>query len=356
MRWRPRLTMAAAAVALLTSAGCSSDSGGDSPSADGGAGQQTVGANEDDEQEQQQSQESQEPQEPVEQAGYDECQLFEPDELADIFGADTLYITKRAMYPEGDGGRLAECSYLPTDIPGIDGFTMSTVVGTNREAFFQSWDQHETGEVDDLGDHAEAFTMTDDSGSAHMGLLKVIDGDTGLNFRYSYTENDPGGMPAFDDTTLGQKMAEVAFYALERLPEEVTIPDGAPEGPCADVDLAQASRVLGQDLVGARTVLSDTGAMACEFNNVYATLSTTVYTDPVLVENMRASSQEINAPEIGDGALVRINQETGTLEATVYAGERILSITAYYEPTIAPDAPRPEDTELVRAIADALVG
>ncbi|MGP3969497.1 hypothetical protein ACTWQH_17665 [Streptomyces sp. 6N223] len=346
--------MAVGAVALLTSAGCSSGSSGDSPNADGGAGQ-TLGANDDNEQE---PRESQEPQEPVEQAGFDECGLFETEELAEIFGADTLYITGRFIYPQGDGGRMAGCSYLTKDIPGIDGFKMSTVAGTNQEAFFQSWEGYERGEVDDLGDHAEAFTLSDSSDSAHMGLLKVLDGDTGLNFQYSYSENDPGGMPALDEATLGQKMAEIAVLALERLPEEVTIPDGVPEGPCADIDLAQASGVLGEDLFAARTVLSDTGAMTCEFTGNSAALRAIVYTDPVLAGNMSVPSEDINAPEIGDGALVQINPESPLLEATVNAGgERVLSITGTYAQAAgAPDAPGPEDTELVQAIAEALAG
>jgi hypothetical protein len=350
MRWRPQLAVAVGVVALLTSAGCSS---GGSPNADGGAGQ-TQGANKDNEQEPQASQESQEP---VEQAGFDECGLFETDELADFFGADTLYITGRSMYPQGDGGRFAGCSYDTDDIPGVEGLKMSTVAGTNQEAFFQSWEGRETGEVDDLGDHAEAFTLTDAGGSAHMGLLKVLDGDTGLNFQYSYIENSPESMPAFDDATLGQKMAELAVMALERLPEEVTIPDGAPEGPCADIDLAQASGVLGEDLIAARTVLSDTGAMTCEFTSNGAALRAIVYTDPVFRRSMRAPSEEINVPDIGDGAAVAIQQEAGLLDAHVNAGERVLSISAQYAPAVgAPDELRPEDTELVRAIADALVG
>jgi hypothetical protein len=353
MRWRPQLAVAVGVVALLTSTGCSSDSSGGSPTTDGGAGQ-TLGANDGKDQEPQASQESQEP---VEQAGFDECGLFETDELADFFGADTLYITGRSMYPQGDGGRFAGCSYSTVDIPGVEGFKMSTVAGTNQEAFFQSWEGRETGEVDDLGDHAEGFTLTDSGGSAHMGLLKVLDGDTGLNFQYSYTENDPRGMPAFDDAALGQKMGELAVLALERLPEEVTIPDGAPEGPCAGIDLAQASGVLGEDLVAARTVLSDTGGMTCEFTSDGAALRAIVYTDPQMVGGMSAPSAEINVPEIGDGALVQIDQESAVLDATVNAGERVLFISAQYAPAAgAPDALRPEDTELVQAIADALVG
>jgi hypothetical protein len=339
-------------LALLTSAGCSSGSSGDSPDTDGGAGQ-ALGANEDNEQE---SQEPQEPQEPVEQAGFDEC-VFETDELANLFGADTLYITGRSIYPQGDGGRFAGCSYSTVDIPGVEGFKMSTVTGTNEAAFFQSWEGRETGEVDNLGDHAEAFSMTDSSGTAHMGLLKVLDGDTGLNFQYSFVEDDPRGMPAYEDAELGELMNAVALLTLERLPEEITIPDGAPEGPCADIDLAQASELLGEDLVAARTVLSDTGALACEFTSNGAALRAIVYTDPVFAESMSAPAEDINVPDIGDGAVVQIERESAVLDATVNAGERVLFISAQYAPAVgAPDAHRPEDTELVRAIADTLVG
>jgi hypothetical protein len=325
-------------------AGCSS---GDSAEPEGPEGSAAG-------QEAQEQQEQQEQQEPAAQAAFDECQLFEPDELAGIFGLPALHITVRSIDPQADGGRLAACGYYSDVIPGLSGVWINTVAGADEEELFAAFEGRDTGALDDLGDRAEVVATTAPDGSVRSRQLRVIDGDVGLIISYTYDES-PGGLPAIPDAELGEAVATVAVLALERVPGELTILDGEPEGPCAEVDLAHAADVLGEELVTARAVRSDTGGVSCTFTGDEAALDAVVYTDPEIVENWRPPADEINAPDIADGA--RLDTEHGYLDTTVISGDHVLAISAWYTQTVgAPAAPGQQETELVRAVAEAVDG
>jgi uncharacterized protein DUF3558 len=344
MRWNSRLAVSLGAMALV--AGCSSS---DSSEPEGDAAGSTAGATEGSGKEPQEQQESQEP---AAQTGFDECGLFEPDELAGIFGVPALHITERSINPQAEGGRLAACGYYSQDLPGISGVWINTVAGTDEEGLFAAFEGRDTGSLDNLGDRAEVVATTAPGGAIRSRQLRVIDGDVGLIISYTY-EEAPGGLPAIPDAELGEAVATVAVLALERVPQELTIPDGEPEGPCAEVDLAHAAEVLGEELVAARTVLSDTGGVSCVFTGNGAALDAVVYTDPEIVENWRPPADEINAPDIADGA--RFDTEQGYLDARVISGDHVLAISAYYTQAVgAPATPGPQETELLRTVTEAI--
>ncbi len=344
MKWPFRLAVALGAMALV--AGCSS---GDSSEPEGDAA--GSGAAEGSGQEPQEQQESQEP---AAQTGFDECGLFETDELADIFGVPALHITDRSINPQAEGGRLAACGYYSDDIPGLSGVWINTVAGTDEEGLFAAFEGRDTGSLDNLGDRAEVVATTAPGGAVRSRQLRAIDGDVGLIISYTYDEA-PGGVPAIPDAELGEAVATVAALTLDRVPQELTILDGEPEGPCAEVDLAHAAEVLGAELVAARTVLNDTGGVSCTFTGNGAALEAVVYTDPETVENWSPPADEITAPDIADGA--RLDTDQGYLDARVISGDHVLAISAWYTEAVgAPATPGPQETELLRAVAEAIDG
>jgi hypothetical protein len=347
-----RLAVACGAAALLATAACG---GSDDSPPPGDIGDKITEQDAGQDAETDAGEDSdQQPDEAAGAAGFDECGLHEPAELAAQVGVEALYITAREVRPRAsEGGRLAGCSYLTEDVPGITGMTVNTVVGTDAEAFFRPFGEREVRPVDKLGDRAEVVAYETPNGSLHFRELRVVEGDIGLHLRYTYNES-PGGMPALDDDALAELMAFVANTGLERLPEQVTIADGAPEGPCAAIDVGQASQVLGGELTTARSVRGANGALSCSFSGDEAALEVAVIADPARVQSMGVPAEAVNAPDLGDGArlLIQPNEEAqGPLDATVNLGSHLVLVTGSYGPDAGSvAAPRPEDVELVRAI------
>ncbi|KAB8163355.1 DUF3558 domain-containing protein [Streptomyces sp. 3MP-14] len=346
MRWPSRLAVALGAMALL--AGCSSG-GTIGPSGDdpGDGAEATAGTD-------REAPPEEGAEEPVAQAGYDECQLFQPAELAELLGIPTLHITGRSIGPQAQGGRLAGCGYYAEDVPGFSGLWVHLVAGAEEGEFFAPFDGSDTGPVEGLGDRAEVLALTAPGGAVRSRELRAIDDDLGLVVSYTYDEA-PGGMPAIPDAELGEAVATIAFTALERAPEELVIPDGEPEGPCAEVDLAHAAEVIGERPAAVRTVLNDAGGLRCDFAGDEASLGVVVYTDPTFVANWAPPAEEINAPEIADGA--RLDTSQGYLESRVISGDRVLVVSAAYTEAVgAPAEPGARESELVAAVAEAVGG
>lgn len=293
---------------------------------------------------------------PVE-GDFDECGLVEPADLAAAMGTDALYVTAREVLPDADGGRLAGCSYFTEDVPGIVGMTINTVAGTDRERFFAPFRQRRSEPQRNFGDYAEVVAY--EAGSVHFRELRAIQGTTGVHVRYTYNDA-PAGMPRLETEQLAQVLGGTVLSALKKLPDDIAIASGAPEGPCAGVDLAQASRVLGGELTAARTVLGGGGAVNCQFAGDGASLGVVVITDPARVESMRAPAALVTVPDLGEGAMVRIqsNDEVqGPLEATVNLADRLVLLVADYGAAAGRvSAPRPEDTDLVRTVTRAVGG
>lgn len=359
MTLRRRIAVACATAALLTTAACGGGDDDTDPFADPG-GERTEGETEGDAGNDEGGTDGEatgdEPPDGVEP--FDECALLDPAELAALIGVETLYITAREVLPEApEGGRLAGCSYLNDDVPGITGMTLNTVTGTDRESFFRPFAEREVHAVDTLGDRAEVAAYEIPDSGLHFRELRVAAGDIGLHLRYTYNES-PGGMPALDEDAVAQLMSFVANAGLERLPDEVYIPDGTPEGPCADVDLAQAADTLGAELTTARAVVGGDGALSCSFTGDQAGLEVVVITDDSRAPLMRAPAEVVNAPDIGDGArlLIQPNDETqGPLDATVNVGENVVLVIASYDSAAGRvTEPRPADVDLVRAVAGAV--
>ncbi|MGP4113332.1 hypothetical protein ACTWP5_20765 [Streptomyces sp. 4N509B] len=341
MRWPTRLAVALGAMALV--AGCSS--GGSSEPGEDAEGTAGAGGGG----EQREEQQTQESEEPVAQTGFDECGLFEPAELAEIIGVPELYVTERSAAPQWAGGRLAGCGYYTDNVPGLADLTIYTVGGANEDELFAAFEGREAGPVEDLGDRAEVVAMSAPGGVLRSRELRTIDGDVGLIVTMVYGET-PGGFPEIPDAELGSAFATLAVLALERVPEELTILDGEPEGPCAGIDLTQAAETLGEELVTARAVLDDAGGSFCQFSGDEAELTVNVLTDEEAAGNWSPAAEEITHPDIGDGA--RFNSDSGYLEARVILGERVVVIESSHTEAIGlPETPRPEDVELVRSIA-----
>lgn len=290
------------------------------------------------------------------EAGFDEC-VLEPSELAEILDVDAMYVTAREAARRDDGSQRASCTYLPEDVPGVTGMTLSTVVGTDPERFFAPFKKFENVlPIENLGDRAQAVSYGARGSAVHILEIRTITGDRGVHLFYTYREDGGGAMPVLDG---GAAQGTLLTQVLDRLPEDVTIPDGAPEGACADLDLDPAAEALGAEFVMSRSVVSDTGGMNCFFGNGQASLTVIVLTDPARVRNWAVAGDEITEQDIGDGARVRVlpaeGGAQGSLDATVNLGDRVVQVSGSY----AADAdkvtePRPADLELVRAVIDAI--
>lgn len=287
--------------------------------------------------------------EDVAETGFDECGLVEPAEIAEVLGVDAMYVTARsAVTLDSEGDRRAGCKYLPEELPGISAMELATVTGTDPERFFapfaENFQNVET--IADLGDRAEAVAYG--GNGTHYIEIRTILGDRGLHFHYAYSD-DGGVMPKAD----GRAAALILTKALERLPDEVVIPDGTPEGKCADVDLEAAAEVVGGELTMARSVLSDEGAMSCAFTGGGATLDIAVTTDPDRVAKDAVEPDTVTHADIGDGARLMIT-EAGGLLARANVGDHVVIIQGAYADAGSVTALRPEDIELVRAIVDVV--
>jgi hypothetical protein len=282
-----------------------------------------------------------------ENAGFDECGLVETDELAAALGVDAMYVTSRAAMDATDGDRRTSCTYFTEDVPGVLGMSLSTVTGTDPERFFAPFHENysDVETIEDLGDRAEAVAYAADGTSIHFVEIRTIAGDQGLHLYYTY--RDGGDMPPAD----GAAAAKILVSALDRLPAEVTIPDGTPEGPCADIDLEPAADALGADMAMARTVESG-DAVSCFFSGGGASFDVSVVTDPDRVAQSAVTADKITHPGIGDGARLAVT-DANTLNARVNAGDRFVMITANYG-TETVTALRDADVDLVRAVVAAV--
>lgn len=286
----------------------------------------------------------------AEEAGVDECGLVEPDEVAKAIGVEAMYVTGRTVRMSSDGSRHAACVYFPEDVPGMLGMQLSTVADTDPERFFEPFAKNfqniET--IPNLGDRAEAVAYGANGTSTHFVEVRTIVGDTGLHLYYAY--KDGGGvMPKAD----GAAAAVILTTALERLPDEVTIPDGTPEGGCADIDLESAAEAVGAELEMARSVVSDEDAMSCYFSGGDANLDITLLTDPSRAQDATVTPDEITHADIGDGARL-LYTEAETLDARVNLGGQVVAITASYEDAGTVTTLRPADVELVRNVVEAI--
>lgn len=297
-------------------------------------------------------------QESAEPAGFDECGLYEPRELAELLGIEAIYITGRAASTrEPDGSRSAACTYFVGDLPGIGGMTLRTTTGTDAEGFFAPFDSFDNvKELDRLGDRAAAvgYKLTSGAFTTHVREVRAVSGDKGIHVRYSYGLD--GGLPEAD----GEAVAKIVWNALERLPDDVTIADGKPEGPCAGIDLALASRVMGAELVSSRAVLSDGDAFYCHFSGIGTELEVVSATDENVVRSWRIDEPHGNVQGVGERAVVGVGRDAvesdvQTIDGTINAGRRVIRIVGEYSPQVASmEEARPEDKELVRAIGNAV--
>jgi hypothetical protein len=281
------------------------------------------------------------------EAGFDECGLVEPEEFAEAVGVEAMYVISRSVMTLDNGSRRASCMYYPEDVPGMYGSSISTVANTNAEEFFEpfakDFDNVET--INGLGDRAEAVAYKANGTSRHFVEVKTISGDRGLHLLYTYL--DKGGLIPKAD---GGAAAKILTMALERLPDEVTIPDGAPEGMCADVDLSAAAETLGAELEMARSVVADTGGTSCNFSGDDASFDILFYTDPGLARSAAVPPDGITHPDIGEGARLLFTQAE-TLDAQVNLGNHYMRITLYHAGDSVTEV-RPADVELVRGIVD----
>lgn len=287
--------------------------------------------------------------EPTQEAGFDECSLVEPEEFAELIGVEAMYVISRSVMTLDSGSRRASCMYYPEDVPGMFGSSISTVANTNAEEFFEPFAENfnNVEKIDGLGDRAEAVAYKANGTSRHFVEVKTISGDRGLHLLYTYQDNG-GPMPKAD----GGAAAKILTTALERLPDTVTIPDGRPEGKCADVDLSLAAETLGAELEMARSVVSDAGGMSCNYSGDDASFDILFYTDPALAQAAAVPPDLITHPDIGEGSRLLFT-EADTVDAQVNLGDQYMRITLYHAGDSVTEV-RPTDVELVRNIVDVI--
>jgi len=183
----------------------------------------------------------------------------------------------------------------------------------------------------------------------HFIEIRTLDGDRGVHLFYAYRDGG-GAMPEIE----GPAAAGLLTTAMERLPDEVTITNGAPEGRCAGIDLDHATEAVGSELVMARSVESGGDGVNCHFGGDGASLDISMLTDPTEARGKAVAPDQVTHSDLGDGARIVI-AEGGALSARINLGDRVLVITASY----GADAdtvtkPRPAHVELVRAIVDGI--
>lgn len=326
-----RLVAALGAAALLTSAGCGNEYVSGTPAALAGTTSEESEA----------------------EPGFDECGLLDLRETAEWLGVEALYVTGRSTMTLVDGSPSAGCRYFSADLPGMLGMQLNTVTETDPERFFAPFEKYENVlPLEGIGDRTEAIGYQADGTTVHFLEIRTIVGDRGLHLFYIYGE-DGSGMPELDG---GEAVRAMMRTAVERLPDEVVIPDGKPEGGCADIDLELAGEVLGTALVSARSVVSDGGAMRCYFGgDGGVNLDITLVTDPATAKDQAVTPDLVTHPDIGDEARVTVLEQR-TLQARVNLGARTFVINANYGDGVVGTVtePRSEDLDLVRAIVDAL--
>lgn len=280
------------------------------------------------------------------EAGFDECGLVEPEEFAEAIGVEAMYVISRSVMTLDNGSRRASCMYYPEDMPGMFGPSISTVANTDAEEFFEPFakDFDNVQKIEGLGDRAEAVAYKANGTSRHFVEVRTISGNRGLHLVYTYLDNGP--IPKAD----GGAAAKILTMALERLPDEVTIPDGTPEGKCADVDLSLAAETLGAELDTARSVVADAGGASCNYSGDDASFDILFYTDPDVAKDAAVPPDLVTHPDIGEGARLLFTQAE-TIDAQVNLGDQYMRITLYHAGDSVTEV-RPADVELVRDIVD----
>jgi hypothetical protein len=283
-------------------------------------------------------------------AGFDECSLAEPDEIAKAIGVAAMHVTSRSATTGSDGSRLARCTYFPENVPGMLGMQITTVADTDPERFFAPFAKNfrNIKTIPNLGDRAEAVAYKHNGTSNHFIEVRTISGNRGLHLYYTYADSG-GVMPKAD----GAAAATILVKALDRLPDKVTIPDGTPEGRCADIDLEPVAEVIGAEIEMARSVATDGGGTSCYFSGGAASVDISLIADPSRAGKATVAPDKITHRDIGDGARVFLT-ETKALDARINVGDRVVAITAFYHPPGSVTTLRPADVELVRTIVDAI--
>jgi len=281
-------------------------------------------------------------------AGFDECGLVEPAEIAKAIGVNAIYVTGRSAITQSDGSRRADCTYFPENVPGMLGLRISTVADTNAERFFAPFAKNfrNVQTIPKLGDRAEAVAYKANGTSTHYVEVRTLAGDRGLHLFHTYVDGS-GIMPKAD----GAAAAEILVKALGRLPAEVTIPDGAPEGRCADLDLEPAAEVVGAELVMARSVVSEGGGATCHFSGAAVSLEVSLFADKGRAQKAAVPPDKITHADIGDGARLMVTQ-ANALDARVNVGDRVVAVTASYAEKVT--ELRPADVELVRTFVKSI--
>jgi len=282
--------------------------------------------------------------------GFDECGLIDKSTLAETLGVEAMYVTARSTLRLTDGSQQASCTYFPEEVPGMLGMAINTVVDTDPARFFAPFDKYEKKlPLDGLGERAELVAYGVRGGPARFIEIRAIDGDRGIYVFYSYSDNG-GQMPEIE----ADAIKTIVGTALDQLPDEVTFPDGSPRDGCADIDLGSATETVGAELVRARSVVSDDGAMNCQFSGGGAAVEVTVIVDADLVEQHALSADLITYPDVGDGARLTV-LESGTLKVTVNDGDQVITIGVIHGDGAGEvTEPRPDDVELVRSITDSI--
>lgn len=284
-----------------------------------------------------------------EAAGFDECSLLTPEQAAEAVGVDAMYVTGRGAFSFEDGRHSVGCTYFPENVPGMRGMILSTLTETDEERFFAPMEDNfkNVEEIPNLGDRTSAVAYSADGTKNHYVEVRTLVGDQGLYLYYAYQE-DGGVMPKAD----GAAAAKILALAMEKLPEKATIPNGTPEGPCADIDLDLAAEAIGADMEMARTVLTDEDALNCYFSGGAGSVDASLITDPTRVERSAPAPDAITHADIGDGAKLLIT-EANSLIALVITGDNLVAINVSFGNTKV-TALRDVDVELVRTIVDAV--
>ncbi|OZM82751.1 hypothetical protein CFP66_08665 [Pseudonocardia sp. MH-G8] len=282
--------------------------------------------------------------------GFDECSLVTPREVAERLGVDAMYVTSRSAMALTDGSLSASCRYFPEDIPGMMGMQLSTVADTDAERFFAPFETFDNvGSLDNLGDRTEVVAYGAVDTPNHFIEIRTLDGDRGLHLFYAYRDGG-SGMPEIE----GPAAATLLTTAMKRLPDEVTITNGAPQGRCAGIDLDHATEAVGRQLVMARSVESGGDALNCHFGGDGASLDISLVTDPAAAKGRAVAPDQVTHSDLGDGARIVI-AEGGALSARINLGDHVLVIDASYgEDSDTVTEPRPAHVELVRAIVDGI--
>jgi hypothetical protein len=118
-----------------------------------------------------------------EAAGFDECSLIAPDELAAAMGTEEVHITARGAKPSAEGGWDLMCLYGTEDTPGAGLVNVQLSTATDRARFFEPFENDDTVAVD-VGDHAEILDDVDPASGKVTSELRAIAGDHGLYIRY----------------------------------------------------------------------------------------------------------------------------------------------------------------------------